>query len=195
MATSSTGLDSTENLYGPTETTIACSAYRLEPDSRARECVGGLVPIGRVFPGLEHLVLDGSLRSVSSGTAGELCIAGPQVFRGYWNDSTKTAERIFTRAGDGVRFYRTGDRVCQLETGNYTFLGRIDQQCKINGHRVELGEIEFALLQQPHVLQAAAIISPSEDGVTRVIVAFVSGSPIDGKKLMQALSLQIPSYV
>lgn len=184
-----------ENLYGPTETTVACSAYRWEPFTSARECVGGLVPIGKVFPGLEHVVVDESLQVVPPGSAGELCIAGPQVFPGYWNDATRTAERTFTGLGHGARFYRTGDKVCLLDTGNYAFLGRTDQQCKINGHRVELGEIESALLKEPQVTQAAALLAPSEDGVARGIVAFVSGSPIDGKILTQMLRSQLPSYM
>ena len=149
-----------ENLYGPTELTIACLTHRWDPSASPDLCVNEIVPIGRPFAGLTAVVVDDALRPVAPGEPGELCVSGPQTVPGYWNAPDKTVERFVTLQIDGTqtdRFYRTGDRVRQLPGGEYVYLGRIDHQVKVLGHRVELSEIEAVLSRNSGVTQAVAI--------------------------------------
>ncbi|HEX8091740.1 MAG TPA: amino acid adenylation domain-containing protein, partial [Blastocatellia bacterium] len=165
-----------ENLYGPTELTIACAAYRWDPVKSPIECINDLVPIGEVYPGLSHIVVDDALREVEPGRPGELCIAGPQTSPGYWRDPELTAAHFFETTGaQGTirRYYRTGD-VVMRRAGHYAYLGRIDQQVKVCGYRVELGEIE-SILRRAGCVEAAALPWPDEH-LPSSIVAVVSGA-------------------
>jgi amino acid adenylation domain-containing protein len=168
-----------ENLYGPTELTIACSVYRWDRERSPAECVQDLVPIGRPYEGLSSLIVDG-----------ELCVGGPQTFPGYWRAPELTAERTFER--DGVRYYRTGDVVRELPDGGYAYLGRTDHQVKIGGYRIELGEIE-AVLRRAGCIEAAALPWPAAQGA-EAIVAFVSGD-VDVGQLAESVRRELPSYM
>lgn len=166
-----------ENLYGPTELTIACMVHRF---TEASPDENGTVPIGRPFPGIGVTVRDG-----------ELCVCGPQTCPGYWRDEEKTRERFFTE--DGIRFYRTGDRVKRLETGDYLHLGRTDFQVKVLGHRVELGEIEAAL-RRGGAVDAVAFGWPIEGGSAQAIVAFVTGE-VAAEALLGSARARLPAYM
>lgn len=171
-----------ENLYGPTELTIACFVYRWDDAASPALCRHDVVPIGRPLPGLGALVVDEELRAVEVNGEGELCVSGPQTTPGYWKDPQRTAERfvrLAVSASDSRTFYRTGDRVQRLDDGEYVFLGRTDHQIKVLGHRVELGEVEAALRADPAVTEAVAIGWPVEHGSARGVVGFISGSGID----------------
>ena len=145
------------NLYGPTEAGIEVSAH----DGRRGE---QRVPIGPPAANVRFQVLNQSLRPAPLGVPGELFIGGVQVARGYWGRSGLTAERFVpdpSGASAGARLYRTGDRARWLPSGEIEFLGRLDDQVKLRGFRVELGEVEAALVSHPEVLQAAAaVVSP-----------------------------------
>jgi amino acid adenylation domain-containing protein len=165
-----------ENLYGPTELTIACAAYRWNATTSARLCENELVPLGKVFPALSEIVVDERLEPVAPGMPGELCVSGPQTFPGYWQAPALTSKACFeVTNGDGgkVRYYRTGDIVRRRADGEYVFLGRRDSQVKIRGHRIELGEIEAAL-RSAGCIDAVALAWPSRDQADS-IVAFVTG--------------------
>ncbi|MBX7145446.1 MAG: amino acid adenylation domain-containing protein [Oligoflexia bacterium] len=185
-----------DNLYGPTEVAVACAAYRWDPANSPSECCRNVVPIGRVFDGLRHVVVDDSLRPVKAGRSGELCIAGPQVFNGYLNETPRTNGNLcrLPNMGDDS-FYRTGDLVRSLNGGDYLFLGRIDHQVKIRGYRIELGEIESVLLKDANVVQAVALAWPIVDGKCTGIVAVVSGVEVDTGKLMSEIKKTLPSYM
>jgi amino acid adenylation domain-containing protein len=187
-----------ENLYGPTELTIACLVYRWDSQRSPALCHHDWVPIGRPLPGLAAVVVDDNLQPVVHGEIGELCVSGPQTTPGYWQDDAKTSERFIwlpVSAHEGRRFYRTGDRVTCLDTGDYAFLGRNDDQVKVLGHRVELGEIEAALCADSHVNQAVAFGWPIEDGSAKGTVGFVSGTGVDTVTLIQALVGRLPAYM
>jgi amino acid adenylation domain-containing protein len=187
-----------ENLYGPTELTIACTAYRWDPDRSPEECVRGLVPIGRLNDGLHVLVVDRELRPVPPGEPGELCVAGPQTFAGYWNDPAATEVAFFVRTGpvgQPLRYYRTGDLVQSSPSGDLAFLGRLDHQVQVMGRRVELGEVEAVLRADPSVTDVAAIPWEGEDGTVEGIAAFVSGAVADPGTLTAAVRSQLPSYM
>jgi amino acid adenylation domain-containing protein len=187
-----------ENIYGPTELTIACFAYRWDPETSPAESVNGVVAIGRPLPGLGALVVDDALRPVAAGEVGELLVCGPQTTPGYWRDQKKTAERFVEVAVSDTRrkrFYRTGDRVVEQSTGNYAYIGRVDHQIKVLGFRVELAEVEAALLAQPGVTQAVAIGWPVEDGRALGIVGFVGGDVTAPDTMRQGLATTLPDYM
>lgn len=187
-----------ENLYGPTELTIACLLHRWEPDRSPALCVNGVVPIGRPFPGLGALLLDEKLQVVQEGEAGELCVCGPQTVPGYWQDEAKTAERFISvpiSSSTRARVYRTGDRASRHATGDYVYLGRVDHQIKVLGHRVELGEIEAVLRTDSAVVEAVAVGWPVEEGTALGIVAFVSGKDVDRSRLLEAVRARLPDYM
>lgn len=184
-----------ENLYGPTELTIACSAYRWDPDHSPAECAQGLLPIGPVYPGLSAQLVDEGLALVDAGQPGELCVAGPQTFPGYWRAADLTEAHMFVRNGpDGrpQRYYRTGDLMRRLPNGNYAFLGRRDHQIKFRGYRIELSEIEAAL-RRAGCLQAVALPWPGAQH-PEAIVAFVSGGT-DVSGLARHVRNVLPSYM
>jgi len=159
------------NGYGPTEaTTFACwyEVKEIPPDMVS-------VPIGRPIANTEVYVLDSQLRPAPVGVPGELYIGGDGLARGYWRRPGLTAEKFvphpFSREG-GACLYRTGDQVRHLDDGKIEFLGRMDHQVKVRGFRVELGEIEAALLSHPAVTEAVVIIREDEPNEKR-IVAYV----------------------
>jgi amino acid adenylation domain-containing protein/non-ribosomal peptide synthase protein (TIGR01720 family) len=156
-------------VYGPTETTIICTAHRVSRDHRVDRLL-----IGRPLPGVEVRVVDPRGRAVPMGIPGELWIGGPVVTRGYFRRDELTAERFVV--ADGRRFYRTGDRARQVpsEGGELEFLGRIDLQVKVRGFRIEPGEIEAALLTHPGVREAVIVARPGAGGESR-LVAYVTG--------------------
>jgi amino acid adenylation domain-containing protein/non-ribosomal peptide synthase protein (TIGR01720 family) len=136
------------NLYGPTEAAVDVSWWK-SPNDR-----GATVSIGKAISNTRLHVVDRRGRLMPPGAPGELCIAGVQVGRGYWNRPDLTAERFVPDPFEAGRMYRTGDVVRLLPDGNLEYLGRSDQQVKIRGVRIELGEIEAALRQLPGVADA-----------------------------------------
>jgi amino acid adenylation domain-containing protein len=187
-----------ENLYGPTELTIACLLHRWNADRSPELCVNDIVPIGSPFEGLTAIVLDNDLRPVVDGEAGELCVSGPQTVPGYWNAPQKTAGQFITiELPDGRtdRFYRTGDRVRRLPGGEYVYLGRTDHQIKVLGHRVELSEVEAALARNSGVSHAVALGWPLKDGSAEGLVAFVSGVELDPGQITSGLRQVLPDYM
>jgi amino acid adenylation domain-containing protein len=183
-----------ENLYGPTELTIACAVYRWDSVASPERCVQDLVPIGDVYPSMSHIVVDDALREVAAGANGELCVGGPQTTPGYWNAPELTAERFFERtdADDRVhRYYRTGDLVSR-RADHYVYLGRNDQQVKIGGYRIELGEVEAAL-RRSGCVEAVALPWPNEYQANN-LVAVVSGAA-DISVLGEAAGRCLPSYM
>ncbi|MFG3525880.1 amino acid adenylation domain-containing protein [Streptomyces sp. NPDC047917] len=152
------GLDGVRavNLYGPTECTVDATWARVD--------AADTPSIGRPLPGLRVHVVDPKGLPVPPGCAGELVVAGPQVARGYWGDDEADAAR-FTEI-DQVRAYRTGDRVRFLEDGRIAYLGRLDDQIKINGHRLEPGEVAAALQAHPALARAVVDRRPAPGAST-----------------------------
>ncbi|MFJ2095261.1 D-alanine--poly(phosphoribitol) ligase [Streptomyces sp. NPDC087901] len=189
-----------ENLYGPTEVTVACMAHRWSPRVSDASRANGTVPIGIPIRGTNADLFNSQLELVSDGE-GEICLAGPQVFSGYWENAALTARVLFEAQGsDGVmrKWYRTGDIAKRNDGGEFIFLGRIDQQVKINGMRVELGEIEGELNRQNGVTRSAVVTVAGSAESTARLVAFVCGKDLEkgaGSKIQRELREHLPSYM
>jgi amino acid adenylation domain-containing protein len=183
-----------ENLYGPTEATIACTAYRWVPATSPSESELGIVPIGRPFGETSTLVVDNELGEVRPGAVGELLLSGPQVVDGYWEDEETTSTAFVSV--DGATYYRTGDRVRRPRgDGPLLFKGRLDNQVKVLGHRVELGEIEAVLRQETGIDSVAALGWPRSPAGASGIVAFVADLDVDASALKHRLGTRLPSYM
>ncbi|MDC0717534.1 non-ribosomal peptide synthetase [Nannocystis bainbridge] len=182
------------NLYGPTETTIWSTRARLAP--------GEPITLGRPIENTQVFVLDPEGQPLGAGAPGELWIAGEGVAAGYLGRPELTAERFVDHNPAGllpapVRCYRTGDLVRLRDDGQLEFLGRLDEQVKIRGHRIEIGEIEHALARHPAVHEAAVAVRPGPDG-ERQLVAFVcaaSGQSVRTTELLESLRRSLPAYM
>lgn len=185
-----------ENVYGPTEVTIACAAYRWNSSTSAAESEFGVVPIGWMFPGMRAFVADPSLREVPPGEVGELLVSGPQVTPGYWRDPARSEEVFISLPGEEEVYYRTGDRVRRPHgDGPMTYLGRVDFQVKISGHRVELGEIEAVLRELTGSSEVVALGWPRTDTGYSGVAAFVGAERIDVSRIREAMLARLPDYM
>ncbi len=182
-----------ENIYGPTELTIACTAYRWDRETSESECENGLVPIGTPFGGMRALIVDEQLQET---TEGELIMTGPQLTLGYWRDPEKTNAAFVPVPGREELYYRTGDRV-RVATSKKTllYLGRLDSQIKVLGHRVELGEVEAAVRAASGVDGVVAIGWPASGATADGIEVFLQSEECDAKAILQRLKETLPSYM
>jgi fengycin family lipopeptide synthetase B len=177
------------NLYGPTETTIFVTMHEFTAESRPT-C------IGRPIPNTQIYILDKQLAPVPVGVRGELYVSGANVARGYWNNPQLTAERFVPHPfHDGVRMYRTGDYAKWLPDGTIEFLGRRDDQVKINGIRIETGEIERHLERHPNIHQAFVAAKQIASGHDRLCAYFRSDRELDGEELRAMLTGKLPTYM
>lgn len=180
------------NHYGPTEATVCCLTQLVNdpiPLTPGRD----VVPIGTALPGSEAAVLDGAGNPVADNASGELAIAGAQLAIGYLNAPELTAAKFPIFAGK--RWYLTGDRALRDSAGTFHHLGRIDNQIKVLGHRVELEEIDAHLRVVADVDMAGAVAWPSVNGAVQGLVAFVGAKTIDETQLIDALKERLPRYM
>jgi amino acid adenylation domain-containing protein len=185
-----------ENLYGPTELTIACTLYRWDPGRSPEESALGVVPIGAPYPGMTTLIVDDELREVAPGQDGELLLTGPQVTLGYLDDPEKTAAAFVVPPGRDRVFYRTGDRVRRPDgEAPLTYRGRVDHQIKVLGHRVELGEIEAAIRDETGADGVVAVGWPPTPSGAGGVVAFVGELGHDVPATMERLRRRLPDYM
>ena len=185
----------TENLYGPTELTLACTQHRCEADASAF-AVNDVVPIGEPYPGMEARVVNEQLEEVAVGESGELILTGPQLTLGYWDDPEKTAAAFVVPPGETRTFYRTGDRAQRPEPGEpLIYLGRLDHQLKVRGYRIELGEVEAIMRKHAGVDAAIAVGWPPAPGGADGIVAFLDDSTVDKTDLLAKMSRDLPKYM
>lgn len=175
------------NAYGPTETSVCATIHRVDP-ARSN---GLRVPIGRPIANTAILILDGTDAPVPIGVPGEICIAGAGLAKGYLNRPELTDEKFFAHPlADDQRIYRTGDLGRFLPDGEVEFLGRLDDQIKIRGHRVEPGEIAHALMRHPRVDDAVVL------AVNEVLAAYVVvRDTVDPVALTAFLSGRLPPYM
>ncbi|MFE5588662.1 non-ribosomal peptide synthetase, partial [Kitasatospora sp. NPDC056531] len=175
------------NGYGPTEATTFTTLHRVTP----ADCDLGAVPIGRSFGGARALVLDERLAPVEPGTVGELWIAGGRLAQGYLNRPELTAERFRELPGHG-RAYRSGDLV-QADPAGLLFLGRTDEQIKLGGRRIELGEVDAALQALPGVAGAAAAVRTARGGNQLLVGYLVVQDDFDREQAVERLRAELPA--
>ncbi|MBZ9779961.1 non-ribosomal peptide synthase/polyketide synthase [Pseudomonas sp. REP124] len=170
------------NLYGPTEAAIDVSVWRCSMDDL-------IVPIGKPIANLRLYILDAAMQPLPIGSIGELYIGGVGVARGYLKRPDLTEERFLASPFvEGDRLYRTGDRCRFLADGNIEYLGRLDHQVKLRGQRIELGEIDAALLNQPAITGACTLVLDN-----RLIAFYSSNAP--QSDLGALLSAELPAYM
>ena len=163
------------NAYGPTEATVCATVHRMEPSDSGRL----RVPIGRPLPNLALQVVDARGRLLPIGIPGRLLIGGQGVALGYHTDEALTARRFFAHGPEGARVYDSGDRVCWLEDGSLDFIGRDDDQVKVAGHRIELGDVEQALRACPGVADAAVVAVDRPDGTKALAGYWCAASRVE----------------
>lgn len=198
------------NLYGPTETTIAITHYTLPPDTELSGAAAGdsgpisdrrrrSVPIGKPFPGQEAIVVGTDLAILPHDQLGELLLGGSQLAIGYLNDPDQTEERFLALdiAGrSSRRWYRTGDLAISTPDG-LVFAGRLDNQIKFRGHRIELTEIEAALQQAAGTPLAIVVPWPPYDQGKAVeeLIAFVMPPHPSARDLHMRLRAKLPAHM
>lgn len=202
------------NTYGPTEATVVCSSAQFDGQSKLAE-LGDAVPIGKILPGIGCAVCDfdaaGQAHILPIGASGELLLIGANLARGYWQRDSLTAQRLISLAvpfapenSPPQRAYRTGDKVRLSVDGQLHYLGRLDDEIKISGQRIDVREIEEVLLAQPDVQEAAVVVTEEEggDGVTKQLHAFIAVPWLEANQLSQlsqlgqlrsALALRLPA--
>ncbi|WP_413754107.1 AMP-binding protein [Streptomyces sp. R-74717] len=175
-----------ENLYGPTELTITIAAHRWEPERSPGIAVNGVVPIGRVNDGHDHLLLDeGGQPALNEG---ELCVTGPQMTCGYLDPADNEGRFL---EHDERTWYRTGDRVRRIgEDGELAYLGRLDSQVQIAGWRVELPEIDHALRGCEGVTEAVTVDVAGASGTE--LAVFYTGSAVPAATFARQLRAVLP---
>jgi amino acid adenylation domain-containing protein len=168
------------NLYGPTEAAIETIYFECDR-ADIEQRTGSVVPIGRPIPNIQVYVLDERLNPTPCGVPGELHIGGVALGRGYLNRPDLTAERFIPdplSRVEGQRLYKTGDVARILADGTVEFLGRLDEQVKLRGYRVELGEIEAALNAHPLVRESVAAVREDTPGDQRLVAYLVARSEL-----------------
>src|SRR5436190_17900243 len=184
-----------ENIYGPTELTIGCTAYRWNNQTSLDECEHGIVPIGEPFEDMEAMIVDEELREVPAGGEGELIMTGPQLSHGYWCEEEKTRCVFVSLAGRNDIYYRTGDRVRRSGPDKpLIYLGRLDNQVKVLGHRVELGEVEAVVRSLSGVDAVVALAWPNSSNADGIEL-FLEAEKFDTELLMKQLKAKLPYYM
>lgn len=176
------------NEYGPTETTVGCMDYVFDPKDAA-----DVPPIGRPMANMRVYVVNPSMQSLPIGVTGELCVAGASVGAGYMNRPELTEEKFVPDPFGEGRMYKTGDLAYVREDGLVVFAGRNDLQIKLNGHRVEPGEIEAALCSVDGVENAAAVVR--NQAGRQILCAFYTGREIPARDLREILGRTLPQYM
>jgi amino acid adenylation domain-containing protein len=185
-----------ENWYGPTEATIVCMHYRWSENcDQNGDFNRDFVPIGVAFPGLEAGVFNIDQKPVRNGEQGELLLSGQQVTDGYLDDDEQTSSNFCTPPGQTKKFYRTGDLVLIDSNGQFQFLGRLDNQIKLQGYRIELGEVETALRKMAPTQYAQAIPWPAEPANSEYLVGVIEKDDIDKDVLLEKLRHSLPTYM
>ena len=175
------------NGYGPTEFTV-CASYHVVDQERQYETI----PIGQPVPGSHLFIVDPKGRLVPKGMAGELCLSGRQMARGYWKQEKLTREKFSDCPFvEGERMYRTGDLCRWNEEGQLEYLGRIDSQVKLRGYRIELGEIESQSLKYDGISQAVASVYDGQ----LLCLYYTADFNIDEGALKEFLTQSLPEYM
>jgi amino acid adenylation domain-containing protein len=179
-----------KHLYGPTENTTLTTCYTVQQDFETA------VPIGSPISNTTVYILDEKLEPVDIGIPGELYTGGDGLARGYFHDPALTAQKfIHHPLVPGERLYRTGDLACWRADGTIDFLGRIDDQVKLRGYRIDPGEIEAWLLQHERLKEALVLARTGSDGDRHLVAYYTAQGQVDSAELRHHLCQQLPDYM
>jgi D-alanine--poly(phosphoribitol) ligase subunit 1 len=184
------------NVYGPTETSCICSSIEITPET-LQAPDSKFPPLGSMHDNFSYAILDDEQRTLAGGDIGELWIGGPGVGLGYYANAEETAVRFRQDPRqDRYRsiYYRSGDLVREDDEGRLWFHGRIDNQVKIRGHRIELEEIDLAVQSIPGVRRAATVVLPAPEG-GELHVAFVADRAIAAEEVYAQCKQKLPIYM
>jgi amino acid adenylation domain-containing protein len=179
------------NLYGPTETCVDSTFYKVTPENLDKY---DTLPIGIPLPNERIYIVDGFGNVVPQGVVGELCIAGSGLARGYLGNGVENEKFLTNWIDDETRVYRSGDFACWLPDGNIAYKGRIDNQIKLRGYRVELEEIEHILFSHNAVVSSAVTLQNIE-GDMYLSAYYVSNQDLDDETLRTYLNNSLPDYM
>ena len=185
-----------DNIYGPTEATIACLRQPWAGQGAETGMVTqsrGIVAIGDPYPGMKTMIVDADLNPLPDQVPGEIALGGSQLAEGYFAQSALTAERFPVIGGE--RWYLTGDRGYRDADGVFHHLGRLDNQVKVNGHRVELEEIDMQIRKAAGTDMACAVAWPVSHGSAQGIVGFSAGGEADADTIRSSLRNHLPPHM
>jgi amino acid adenylation domain-containing protein len=180
------------NNYGPTECTVLVTSGPIVSGAS-----GQIPTIGSPIDDTEILIMDAALQQVAHGEEGEICVAGPQVARGYRNLPELTTQKFVQDPATGQRIYRTGDRGRILPNGQIVFLGRLDDQIKIRGFRVEPDDVVAQLNSHPHILNSV-VVAHGDHADAKTLLAYVvppAGIEVTATELRDHLKTRLPDYM
>ena len=183
------------DFYGPTECTIYCTYYKLTKGGK-NKTLNGIISIGKPLANCVGLILDEKGNECAVGEKGELCIAGDQVTKGYWKNEEKNANSFFYKEVDGknMRFYHTGDLCYKDADGDIMYSGRLDHQAKIQGFRVEMGEIEYHAREFLGGTNVVCLAFDNKDGITEIAM-FIEKEQSDPTELLAYMKTKMPGYM
>ncbi len=183
------------DFYGPTECTVYCTYYKLTKSGK-NKTLNGIISIGKPLANCIGLILDKKGNELPAGEKGELCIAGDQVTKGYWKNEEKNASSFFYKEVNGVnmRFYHTGDLCYKDEDGDIMYSGRLDHQAKIQGFRVEMGEIEYHAREFLGNTNVVCMAFENKDALTEIAM-FVETEEFNPDEMLAYMRTKMPGYM
>lgn len=183
------------DFYGPTECTIYCTYYKLTKGGDNKS-LNGIISIGKPLANCVGLILDENGNELPVGEKGELCIAGDQVTKGYWKNEEKNASSFFFKEVNGVnmRFYHTGDLCYKDADGDIMYSGRLDHQAKIQGFRVEMGEIEYHAREFLGGKNVVCLAFDNKESLTEIAM-FMEAEEFNPDEMIAYMRTKMPSYM
>ena len=183
------------DFYGPTEATIYCTYYKLAKRGDNKS-LNGIISIGKPLANCVGLILDEQGNELPAGEKGELCIAGDQVTKGYWKNPEKNETSFFFKEVNGkkLRFYHTGDLCYKDADGDIMYSGRLDHQAKIQGFRVEMGEIEYHAREFLGGTNVVCLAFDNKEGLTEIAM-FVEAKEFNPDEMIAYMRTKMPSYM
>ena len=180
-----------DNVYGPTENTIFCSTYRFSRDN-INKTHNGILSIGKPMKNCGMTIFTETNEECEVGVIGELCLSGPQLTPGYYKNEQKNKECFFTK--NGIIWYKSGDLCYKDCDGDIMYSGRLDHQVKIQGFRVEIGEIEWHAREFLKNKNVVCMAFDNKDGLTEIAM-FIESEEFDPDEMLSYMRLKMPSYM